>query len=105
MNISENIINKYQIDPLDGLIEAFGDTPYTRIGFYETVLQKTDHIPLKIFENFIEDMATASLAETFVVVINFFKNVKVTYAEVLTARKTAREEINRIEEEMATATE
>ncbi|MDO5415229.1 MAG: hypothetical protein Q4F78_07165 [Bacillota bacterium] len=70
--------------------------------FYQTFLVQTDHIPLKIFESFIESMATASLAETFVVVLKFFRDVKITYAEVLAARKTAREEINRIESEMAT---
>lgn len=70
--------------------------------FYETFLIQTDHVPLKIFENFIENMATASLAESFIVVLKFFKDVKLTYAEVLTARKQAREEINRIESETAT---
>lgn len=82
---------------LEEMKKSLGDTPDTELKFYQSVLIQTDHIPLKIFESFIENMATASLAETFVVVLKFFRDVKVTYAEVLTARKTAREEINRIE--------
>lgn len=82
--------------------EMFGDTVDTEFTFYKTFLIQTDHIPLKIFENFIENMATASLGETFIVVLKFFKDVKVTYNEVLAARKFAREEINRIESETAT---
>ena len=82
--------------------QIFGDTLETEKMFYQIFLKQTDHIPLKIFESFIENMATASLGETFVVVLKFFKDVKVTYAEVLAARKFAREEINRIESEMAT---
>ena len=74
----------------------------SEILFYKTFLVQTDHIPLKIFESFIENMATASLAESFVAVLKFFKDVKLTYAYVLTARKQAREEINRIESKQAT---
>lgn len=69
--------------------------------YYRTFLMRTDHISLKIFESFIENMAAASLAETFIVVLKFFRDVKLTYAEVLAARKTARAEINRIEAEQA----
>lgn len=95
--ISQELLEKYHMKTLEGYKEDFGDSISTEKMFYETFLKQTDHIPLKIFESFIENMATASLAETFIVVLKFFRDVKVTYAEVLTARKEAREEINRIE--------
>ena len=100
------VYEQYGLPTLEVYIERMLESGMTEKeitkDYYRTFLILTDHIPLKIFENFIENMATASLAETFVVVIKFFKDVKVTYAEVLTARKTAREEINRIESETAT---
>ena len=99
--ITEKLLKKYDINTLDGYKKDFGNTVETEKMYYHTFLIATDHIPLKIFESFIENMATASLAETIGVVIKFFKDVKITYAEVLAARKTAREEINRIEAEMS----
>lgn len=103
MTITKELLDKYNVGlPLEELKLVMGDTKETEILFYKSILSQTDHVPLKIFENFIENMATASLAETFVVVLKFFRDVKITYAEVLAARKTAREEINRIEAEMAT---
>lgn len=99
--ISQELLEKYNMLSLEESKERHGDTVDTEKTFYETFLIQTDHIPLKIFENFIENMATASLGETFIVVLKFFKDVKVTYNEVLAARKFAREEINRIESEMA----
>ena len=103
MLIPNNLIEKYNLRTWEEFVERFGgDGDTDKIAYYQLFLEATDHIPLKIFESFIENMATASLGETFVVVLKFFKDVKVTYAEVLTARKTAREEINRIESEMAT---
>lgn len=100
--ISKELLEKYHMITLEEYKKDFSDTTVTKKMYYETFLGQTDHIPLKIFESFIENMATASLAETFVVVLKFFKDVKVTYAEVLSARKFAREEINIIESEQAT---
>ena len=97
--LTQELLQKYHMITLDKYKGLFGDTVATEKMFYETFLKQTDHIPLKIFENFIENMATASLAETFIVVLKFFRDVKLTYAEVLAARKFAREEINRIEAE------
>ena len=68
--------------------------------FYQTFLIQTDHIPLKIIEAYITYMV-----ENNVNVGNmkrFFADVEEQYGEVLEARKFAREEINRIESEMAT---
>lgn len=68
--------------------------------FYQTFLIQTDHVPLKIFEDYIVFMV-----ENNVNVGNmkkFFADVKEEYGDVLEARKFAREEINRIESETAT---
>lgn len=97
MNIPKEILEKYNMMPFEVYKERFDEET-----FYKTFLIQTDHIPLKIFESFIENMASATITETFAVVLKFFKDVKVTYAEVLQARKTAREEINRLEQEVLT---
>lgn len=99
--IAQDLLTKYNMLSLEESKERHGDSVDTKRMFYQTFLMQTDHIPSKIFESFIENMATASLGETFVVVLKFFKDVKITYNEVLAARKFAREEINRIESEMA----
>ena len=99
--ISQELIEKYKLGSnLEELKAIMGDTKETELMFYKSVLSATDHIPLKIFESFIKNMATAFVLEIPNVIIGFFKDIKVTYNEVLTARKTAREEINRIEAEV-----
>lgn len=96
--MSTEFLEKYGLPTLEQFKKNMVDGE-TEATYYHQILSATDHIPLKIFENFIENMATASLVETIDVVIRFFKDVKITYADVLAARKTAREEINRIEGE------
>ena len=101
MNISNELLKKYGLLTYEEYVEQWvevSDENAKKRAFCEMFLNATDHIPLKIFENFIESMATASLAESFVVVIRFFKDVKVTYADVLSARKTVRDEINKLEQ-------
>ena len=99
MNIPIEILENCHMKTLEGYKKDFGDTIDTEKMFYQTFLVQTDHIPLKIFESFIENMATASVLEIPNVIINFFKDIKVTYNEVLTARKIAREEIAKLESE------
>lgn len=65
--------------------------------FYITFLAQTDHIPNKIIEALIEDLAAATLVDFISVFINFIKNVRIEYKEVLECRKFARDEINRLE--------
>ena len=65
--------------------------------FYRTFLIQTDHIPNKIIEALIEDLAAATLVDFISVFINFIKNVRIEYKEVLECRKFARDEINRLE--------
>lgn len=100
--ISKELLAKYNMVPLTKYKEIFGDTLDTELSFYDTFLRQTDHIPLKVMENFIENMAAASPLETIGVVVSFFKDVKVLYAEILTARKLSRDEVNRIKEEIET---
>lgn len=78
-------IEQYRENMLEGESEVF---------YYQQVLDLTDHIPNKIFESFIENMATASALETIGVIVNFFKDIKVTYGEVLAIRKYCREQLN-----------
>lgn len=101
MAISNDFLEKYGLPTLEQFRANMIDGETEGMYYYQ-ILTTTDHIPLKIFESFIENMATASLAETFIVVLKFFRDVKVTYADVLEARKTAREEINSIESITAT---
>lgn len=80
-------IEQYRENMLEGESEVF---------YYQQVLDLTDHIPNKIIESFVENMASASALETIGVIVNFFKDIKVTYGEVLSIRKYCREEINKL---------
>ena len=86
------VAEKYGLAPLETFKEEFDE-----IGFYESFLRQTDHIPNKIVEQLIEDMATATLVDFISVFINFIKNLRIEYKEVLECRKFARDEINRLE--------
>lgn len=96
--IDEKLLKHYQMQTLEEFKMIFGEGVEVEKSFYRTFLQQTDHIPLKIFESFIEDMATASALEMPAVIIKFFADVKVNFAEELTARKFARAEMNKLEE-------
>ena len=65
--------------------------------FYRTFLIQTDHIPNKIIEALIEDLASATITNFVKVFIDFIKAVRIEYKEVLECRKFARDEINRLE--------
>lgn len=97
--IAKEVLDRYNMKTLTEYLEAEDEKVNMELMFYTDLLSNTDHIPLKIFEKFIEDMAEASLTETIGVIINFFKDIKITYAQVLSARKIAREEINRLKAE------
>ena len=71
----------------------------TESEFYETFLIQTDHIPNKIIESLIENLADATALNFISVFIQFIKDVKVNYNDILLYRKFAREEINRLEGE------
>ena len=71
----------------------------TESEFYETFLIQTDHIPNKIIESLVENLATATALNFISAFIQFIKDVKVNYNDILLYRKFARAEINRLEGE------
>ena len=71
----------------------------TESAFYETFLIQTDHIPNKIIESLVENLATATALNFITVFIKFLADVRIHYNDVLKLRKQAREEINRLEGE------
>ena len=73
--------------------------------FYQTFLIQTDHIPNKIVERLIENLADATALNLISVFIQFIKDVKANYNDILLYRKFAREEINRLEGETESETE
>lgn len=81
-------IEQYRENMLEGESEVF---------YYQQVLDLTDHIPNKIIESFVENMAAASTLETIGIIVNFFKEIKTTYGEILKIRKYCREQINELE--------
>ena len=69
------------------------------IDFYYAFLSATDHIPNKIIESLIENLADATALNFITVFIQFLADVRIHYNNVLKARKQARAEINRLEGE------
>ena len=71
--------------------ERYGDE------FYSVFLIQTDHIPNKIIESLVENLADATALNFIAVFIQFIVDVRVRYSDVLKLRKQARAEINRLE--------
>ena len=93
MTINE-VAEKYGLAPLETFKEEF-----TEIEFYESILNQTDHIPNKIIESLIENLADATALNFIGVFVQFIADVRIHYSDVLKLRKQAREEINRLEGE------
>lgn len=98
MEIRKELLEKYGLPILEefraNMLEGENETMY-----YRQVLSATDHIPNKIIEKLIEDLASATALNFISVFIDFIKSVRVDYQEILRYRKYAREEINRSEVE------
>ena len=98
MEIRKDLLEKYALPTLEefkgNMLEGENETMY-----YRQVLSATDHIPNKIIEKLIEDLASATALNFITVFIGFIKSVRVDYQEILRYRKYAREEIDRIEVE------
>lgn len=94
--IPKEILNKYNMQTLEEYKKTFGDSKESEMSFYETFLIQTDHIPLKIIERLVEDLAGATLFNILEVLFNFISAIKVEYREVLQYRKQAREMINKL---------
>ena len=75
------------------------------IDFYYAFLSATDHIPNKIIESLVENLADATALNFITLFIKFIVDVRVRYSDVLKLRKQAREEINRLEGETEGETE
>lgn len=99
MTIPNELLAKYNMTSMEQYKEMFGDTTDTEIMVYKTFLIQTDHIPNKIVERLIEDLASANLLNFVEVFLNFIVSVRTEYKELLQYRKLAREEINRLTEE------
>ena len=57
----------------------------------------TDHIPNKIIESLVENLADATALNFITVFIKFLADVRIHCNDVLKLRKQARAEINRLE--------
>ena len=97
MNIPVEILEKYNMKSLEEYKEDVGNFADTEKMFYETFLIQTDHIPNKIIESLIENLADATALNFITVFIQFIVDVRIHYSDVLKLRKTARKEINRLE--------
>ena len=91
MDINE-MAGKYGLATL----EEFQNTG-EEIEFYRSFLVLTDHIPNKIIESLVENLADATALNFITVFIQFIVDVRIHYSDVLKLRKKAREEINRLE--------
>ena len=91
MDINE-MAGKYGLAP----VEEFQKTG-EEVEFYRSFLVLTDHIPNKIIESLIENLADATALNFITVFIQFLADVKIHYNDVLKLRKQARAEINRLE--------
>ena len=69
----------------------------SELDMYYHYLESTDHIPNKIIESLVENLADATAVNSITVFIKFLADVRVHYNDVLKLRKQAREEINRLE--------
>ena len=98
-----NLLIKYQMafdgETTEEVKERYGDE------FYSVFLIQTDHIPNKIIESLIENLADATALNFITVFIQFIVDVRVHYREILKLRKQAREEINRLESKAEGETE
>ena len=77
----------------------------SELDMYYHYLESTDHIPNKIIESLVENLADATALNFITVFIKFLADVRIHYNDVLKLRKQAREEINRLEGETEGETE
>lgn len=96
MTIPSDLLAKYNMTSMEQYKEMFGDSVDTEITVYKTFLIQTDHIPNKIVEQLIEDLASAKLLNFVEVFLKFVISVRTEYNDILHYRKFAREEINRL---------
>ena len=71
----------------------------SELDMYYHYLESTDHIPNKIIESLVENLADATALNFITAFIKFLADVRIHYNDVLKLRKQARAEINRLEGE------
>ena len=98
--IDANLLERYSMLSFEEAKERHGDTLDTEFTFYQTFLLQTDHIPNKIIEKMLEELAEVSLINFIEVFIRFISTVKTEYKDILQARKFARDKINAIQDEL-----
>lgn len=98
MTIPSELLEKYNMTSMEQYKEMFGDSVDTEIMVYKTFLIQTDHIPNKIIEQLIEDLASATLLNFVEVFLKIIVSIRTEYKELFQYRKLAREEINRLTE-------
>lgn len=96
LNMSEELLQKYNMVSMEQYKQMFGDTVDTELMVYKTFLLQTDHIPNKIIEKLVEDLASATVLNMIEVFLNFIVSIRTEYKEILELRKQAREEINKL---------
>ena len=69
----------------------------SELDMYYHYLESTDHIPNKIIESLVENLADATALNFITAFIKFLADVRIHYNDVLKLRKQARAEINRLE--------
>ena len=99
--ISNELLKKYNMMTLEEYKEIFGDSKETELTFYKTILIQTDHIPNKITEQLVENLAGCTIINFIEVFLQFIVSIKTTYKDILECRKFAREQINLIESEIS----
>ena len=100
--IPKEILTKYHLRTLEEFKAFDGGGIYAEIGFYQTFLMQTDHIPNKILENLLEELANATLLNFIEVFLKFVISIRTEYKDILQYRKLAREKINELETQSAT---
>lgn len=75
------------------------DEHLREVDVWHMFLDRTDHIPSKIVETLVENLADATALNFVGVFIQFVADVRINYSDVLKLRKQAREKINELEAE------
>ena len=75
------------------------DEHLREVDVWRMFLDRTDHIPSKIVETLVENLADATALNFVGVFIQFIADVRINYSDVLKLRKQAREKINELEAE------
>ena len=66
--------------------------------FYQSFLAATDHIPNKIIESLVLTLHEATALNFITNFISWFRNIYSEYADIISYRETARQELAEIQE-------